>query len=153
MHGFYVLLLNCFWVYRCRWVSHFSLPMVNKSQGSSASTSLSESPMTLGSLPTNDVSPQADHSGSADGAEVEEQFLVKFQLQVLSLQDFIYCNGHRSIAHLHLFYHFCGSSEGDVAFAHSAHSFSYYQNVLVIFLNWLESFEFHLETANFGMRR
>jgi hypothetical protein len=77
-------------------VSHFSLPMVNKSQGSSASTSLSESPMTLGSLPTNDVSPQADHSGSADDAELEEQFLVKFQLQVLSLQDFIYCNGHRS---------------------------------------------------------
>lgn len=63
-------------------MSHFSLPMVNKSRGSSASTSLSESPMTLGSLPTdNGVSPQAD-SGSADDVGLEEHFVVKFQLQV-----------------------------------------------------------------------
>ncbi|XP_024370887.1 SNF1-related protein kinase catalytic subunit alpha KIN11 isoform X2 [Physcomitrium patens] len=65
---------------RCRWVSHISSLMVNKSHGSSVSTSLSESPMTLGSLPTSEISPVTDSSPLED-AELEEHFVVKFQLQ------------------------------------------------------------------------
>lgn len=63
-------------------MSHIPIPTVNKSRGSSASTSLSESPMTLGSLPTdNGISPRVD-SGLADDVGLEEHFVVKFQLQV-----------------------------------------------------------------------
>ena len=107
-------------------MSRFSIPLVNKSQGSSASTSLSESPMTLGSLPTNEVSPRADSCSTYD-AELEEHFSVKFQLQVQNLQEVLCCNGRRCRAHLRLFHNFLGTSKADTAFAHSevcAHSFS-----------------------------
>lgn len=66
-------------------MSHISSLMVNKSHGSSVSTSLSESPMTLGSLPTSEISPVTDSSPLED-AELEEHFVVKFQLQVQHLQ-------------------------------------------------------------------
>ncbi|XP_024370886.1 SNF1-related protein kinase catalytic subunit alpha KIN11 isoform X1 [Physcomitrium patens] len=71
---------------RCRWVSHISSLMVNKSHGSSVSTSLSESPMTLGSLPTSEISPVTDSSPLED-AELEEHFVVKFQLQLYKTRE------------------------------------------------------------------
>ncbi|KAG0590156.1 hypothetical protein M758_1G074800 [Ceratodon purpureus] len=72
---------------RCRWVSHFSVPLANTScGGSSASTSLSESPMTSESLPISEASPQP-HSGNSAEDELEEQFLVKFQLQLYTTRE------------------------------------------------------------------
>lgn len=79
-----VLMNNC-WLPRCRWVSHFSVPMAHKSCGSSASTNLSESPMSVESLPTSDASPQANSCNAANDG-LEEHFLVKFQLQVLKFR-------------------------------------------------------------------
>ena len=66
-------------------MSHFSLPTAYKCCGTSASTSLSESLMTLGSLPASEASPQADPGNTADDG-LDEHFVVKFQLQVLNFR-------------------------------------------------------------------
>ena len=68
-------------VSRCRWVPPLPLLSHNRSQTSSASTSLSKSPMTLGSLPTCDIGLQANDILAGDG-EPAEEFLVRFQVQV-----------------------------------------------------------------------
>lgn len=68
-------------IFRCRWVPPLPLLSQNRSQTSSASTSLSKSPMTLGSLPTCDIGLQANDILAGDG-EPSEEFLVRFQVQV-----------------------------------------------------------------------
>lgn len=71
---------------RCRWVPPLPLLSQNRSQTSSASTSLSKSPMTLGSLPTCDIGLQANDILAGDG-EPSEEFLVRFQVQLYKTRD------------------------------------------------------------------
>lgn len=109
--------------------------------------------MTLGSLPTNDVSPQAD-SSSADDADLEEQFLVKFQLQVQSSQE-SYAARVIGAEHICIYFIICMAVQKVTMQPLS----EYFANTPFLclqihfsdFLRWLESFECRIGMTNFGI--
>ncbi len=70
---------------RCRWVP--PLPNLSKSCNVSAGNSFSESPMTLGSFPSSEMSFQANGI-TLDDSELGDQFLVRFEVQVCQPNGF-----------------------------------------------------------------
>ncbi|CAM6039657.1 unnamed protein product [Sphagnum compactum] len=69
---------------RCRWVP--PLPNLSKSCNVSAGNSFSESPMTLGSLPSSEMSFQANGI-TLDDSELGDQFLVRFEVQLFRIRN------------------------------------------------------------------
>ncbi len=68
---------------RCRWIP--PLPNLNKSCNWSAGNSFSESPMTLGSFPSSEMSLTANGI-MLDDSKLQDQFLVRFEAQVCQIK-------------------------------------------------------------------
>ncbi len=71
---------------RCRWIP--PLPNLNKSCNWSAGNSFSESPMTLGSFPSSEMSLTANGI-MLDDSELQDQFLVRFEAQVCQIKQLL----------------------------------------------------------------
>ncbi|CAM6013623.1 unnamed protein product [Sphagnum balticum] len=69
---------------RCRWIP--PLPNLNKSCNWSAGNSFSESPMTLGSFPSSEMSLTANGI-MLDDSELQDQFLVRFEAQLFKTRE------------------------------------------------------------------